>query len=143
MSDLGPDFEPAAVLLQNLPYGVHLVDRHGILRWLNDRELRDLGYKPEQVLGQPIANLHVDPPVIEKIFALLEGGAEILSYPARLRAADGTIVYALINSNVCRDENGGFRHTRCLTRLVSQVVYEFHLSMLEGDSCRAKNASRR
>lgn len=115
-------FEDWQNFLNNASLGVHLVDAEGKILWANDPELRLIGYAPEEYFNRDIADFHVDKDVIEQILSILSGGGMLVSYPARLRAKDGSIKHVLINSNVFTND-GKFEHTRCFTSLISETVY--------------------
>lgn len=105
--------------VENAVVGLHWVGPDGIIIWANRAEMDMLGYSREEYIGHHIAEFHFDPPVIEDILQRLNNGAEIHGYEARLRCKDGSIKYALIDSNVYR-ENGQFIHTRCFTRDITE-----------------------
>lgn len=98
--------------------GLHWVDSVGIVKWANQHELSFLGYAASEYIGQSITKFHADPPVISDILSKLGSNEELVGYPARLIAKDGSIKDVLINSSVYW-EDGKFIHTRCFTRDVS------------------------
>jgi hypothetical protein len=114
--------EPGYELLKNAAIGTHLVGPDGTVLWANECELSALGYDPADYFGKSITEFHMDADVIEHILDTLSGGGELNAYPARLKAADGSIVYVLINSNVYT-ECAEFAHTRCFTMRVNEDVY--------------------
>jgi PAS domain S-box-containing protein len=115
-------FEKWDEFLEHASLGVHLVDAGGTIQWANETELTFLGYTREEYFGKSIAEFHVDPDVIRCILNLLTDNKSLHTYPARLRAKDGTTKHVLINSNVFR-RNGEFVHTRCFTTAISEGVY--------------------
>jgi hypothetical protein len=121
IADLEP--EPGYDLLNNAAIGVHLVGPDGIILWANECELATLGYEPGHYFGKSITEFHMDTDVIGHILATLTRGEKLSAYPARLKAADGSTVYVLINSNVFTGD-GSFAHTRCFTMQVSERVYQ-------------------
>ena len=104
--------------LDHAAEGLHWVGPDGTILWANQTELDLLGYTRDEYVGHPIAEFHVDAPVIEDILARLTRGETLLNYEARLRHSDGSIRHVLINSNV-RWRDGEFVHTRCFTRDVT------------------------
>ncbi len=98
---------------------LHWVGADGTIIWANQAELDMLGYTAEEYIGQPIAQFHVDAPVIDDILTRLCRGDKLREYEARLRAKDGSIRYAVIDSSVLF-ENGKFIHTRCFTRDITE-----------------------
>ena len=94
---------------------LHFVGPDGTVEWANQAELDLLGYTAEEYIGQHIAKFHVDAPIIEDILARLCRGERLVGYEARLRAKDGSVRHAVIDSSVLFEE-GKFVHTRCFTR---------------------------
>ncbi|WP_431145549.1 PAS domain-containing sensor histidine kinase [Pseudomonas alvandae] len=106
-ADLEDFFENSAV-------GLHIVSGDGIILRANKAELALLGYSADEYIGRPIADFHVDEPVIGDILGKLSSGECLESYPARLKAKDGSIKYVTITSNG-RFEDGKLFNTRCFT----------------------------
>ena len=108
-----------ADFFDNATVGLHWVGADGTILRANRAELAMLGYSREEYVGRPIADFHADADVICDILGRLQAGEELHEYPARLRCKDGSIKDVLIDSNVMfRD--GGFVHTRCFTRDVTE-----------------------
>ncbi|WLH15106.1 PAS domain S-box protein [Pseudomonas hefeiensis] len=105
------DFED---FFDNGAVGLHIVSGEGIILRANKAELSLLGYSAEEYIGRPITEFHVDESVIGDILNKLGSGKSLDSYPARLRAKDGTIKHVAITSNG-RIEDGKLFHTRCFT----------------------------
>lgn len=112
-SDLEDFFENSAV-------GLHIVSGDGIILRANKAELALLGYCADEYIGRHINEFHVDDPVINDILNKLGSGDCLNSYPARLRAKDGSIKHVVITSNG-RFEDGKFFNTRCFTIDVTRV----------------------
>jgi signal transduction histidine kinase len=53
---------------------------------------------------------------IQEVISQLSCGKAVDSVPIKFRAKNGYPVYFLIDSNVCWDETGAFKHTRCFVR---------------------------
>lgn len=107
MSDLEDFFENAAV-------GLHIVDENGFIVRANKAELAMLGYRREEYIGRHISAFHMDPSVIAEILSRLGRGEDISRFPARLRAADGSVRHGLITSNG-HFKDGQFNTSRCVT----------------------------
>lgn len=105
--DLEDFFENSAV-------GLHIVSGEGIILRANKAELTLLGYSADEYIGRHITEFHVDEPVIGDILTKLGSGDCLESYPARLRAKDGSIKHVMITSNG-RFEDGKLFNTRCFT----------------------------
>jgi PAS domain S-box-containing protein len=106
-ADLEDFFENSAV-------GLHIVSGEGIILRANKAELALLGYPAQEYIGRHITEFHVDEPVIGDILTKLGSGDCLESYPARLRAKDGSIKHVTITSNG-RFEDGKLFNTRCFT----------------------------
>jgi PAS domain S-box-containing protein len=104
--------------------GLHAVDGSGTILWANDTELRLLGYSPEEYIGRSIGDVHVDQDVVQDILGRLTRDETVNAYPARLRAKDGSIKYVMINSNVYRQRNGEFEHSRCFTTGIDEATWK-------------------
>ncbi|HUQ38423.1 MAG TPA: PAS domain S-box protein [Aestuariivirga sp.] len=105
--DLEDFFENAAV-------GLHIVDQNGLIVRANKAELAMLGYRAEEYIGRHISAFHMDPEVIADVLARLGRGEELIRFPARLRAADGSVRHGLVTSNG-QFRDGKFVSTRCVT----------------------------
>jgi len=105
--------------VENAAIGLHWVGADGTILWANKAELDLLGYSPEEYIGHPIAEFHVDAATIQDILNRLSSNETLHEYEARIRCKDGSIRNVLINSNVMW-EDGQFRHTRCFTRDVTE-----------------------
>ncbi|WP_437531912.1 PAS domain-containing protein [Sorangium sp. So ce726] len=122
-------------VLDNASLGVHLVDANGKILWANKLELELLGYAREEYINRHVTDFHVDKDVIDQILCSLAGTGKLASYPARLRAKDGSMKHVLINSNVFK-RDGQFVHTRCFTSCISETVYE----QLKSEMLRGRRA---
>jgi PAS domain S-box-containing protein len=119
--------------VENATIGMHWVAADGQILWANQAELDLLGYTREEYISHPIAEFHAESEVIDDILCRLTNNEILQSYPARLRAKDGSIRDVLINSNVYW-ENGEFIHTRCFTRdVTNQVNAEQDRQRTEGE----------
>ncbi|HEY2744871.1 MAG TPA: MEDS domain-containing protein, partial [Polyangia bacterium] len=105
--------------VENAVYGLHWVDRDGIIRWANKSEMELLGYSRDEYIGHHISEFHADPEVIVDILKRLTSDETLHDYEARLRCKDGSTRHVQISSNVYwRD--GEFVHTRCFTRDITE-----------------------
>ncbi|MDB6130912.1 MAG: regulator protein, partial [Verrucomicrobiales bacterium] len=94
--------------------GLHWVGPDGIIQWANPAELEMLGYSKEEYEGHHIAEFHADREIIDDILRRLAAGEKIEKYEAKLKAKDGSLRDAVINSCVLWDD-GKFIHTQCFT----------------------------
>ena len=105
---------------ENAPLPLRRVGPDGTILWANQAELDMLGYNRAEYIGHPVAEFHVDPPVIEELLRRLAQGEAVHDFEARLRCKDGSIKNVIISSNVRRD-HGKFVHTRCFTRDITDL----------------------
>jgi hypothetical protein len=97
---------------------LHIVNKDAIILWASDKEMKSLGYEPNDYIGETIINFHIDRIVIDDILEQLLDGCELTNYPARLKAKNGEEKHFLINS--CGFFQGGeFSQTRCFSRDVT------------------------
>ena len=98
--------------------GLHWASPDGIIQRANRAELEMLGYSESEYVGHHVAEFHVDQEQIAAILDRLRRGEDVRDQEVRLRAKDGSIRHAVIDSNG-RWEEGRFVHSRCFTRDVT------------------------
>ena len=91
MSALHHEGDELDDFFENAAVGLHLVSGNGTILRANRAELQMLGYAAEEYVGRNIAEFHADPGTIQDILSRLSSGDQLLEYPARLRAKDGSI----------------------------------------------------
>jgi len=104
---------------ENATIALHWVGPDGRVLRVNRAELEMLGYTRDEYLGHHISEFHADREVINDILVRLSCGEELHDYEARLRCKNGAIRHVLISSNV-HWEDGKFRHTRCVTKDITE-----------------------
>ena len=92
--------------------------------WVNETELKSLGYSQDEYVGKFIGDFHLDEEVVNDILGRLVRFETVNTYPARMRRKDGTTAFVMINSNVYKDKWGGFEHTRYFTTSVDEKVWK-------------------
>lgn len=117
-------FEDLDNYLNNHSVCMHTVDGNGTVTWVNETELKALGYSPDEYVGKFIGDFHMDDDVVNDILGRLTRFETVNTYPARMKKKDGSVAYVMINSNVYKDKWGGFEHTRCFTTSVDETVYQ-------------------
>lgn len=108
-----------ADIFENAPVGLHWVDADGTVLRVNQAELDLLGYRREEVVGKPIAQLHVDRAAVGALLESFRRGDVLRGYPAQLRCKDGSVRDVLINSSTLF-EHGTFVHARCFIHDVTE-----------------------
>ena len=117
-ADLSLDLED---FFENGTVGLHFVGADGTILRANRADYEPLGYSAEEYIGQSITRFHADDDVIADILGRLTAGEKLDSYPARLKAKDGSIRHVLISSSVCF-QDGEFQNTRCFTLDVTEKL---------------------
>jgi PAS domain S-box-containing protein len=112
--------EPFEDFVENASIGIHLVAGDGTILWANTADYAPLGYTEAQYVGHDIRDFHASQDTITAMLAILGSGGELVNYPAKLVASNGTIVYVSIRSKF----NFTHGHTRCFTSVISRPVWE-------------------
>ena len=68
---------------------MHTVDEKGIVTWVNETELKSLGYSEDEYVGKFIGDFHLDEEVVNDILGRLLRFETVNTYPARLKRKDG------------------------------------------------------
>src|SRR5271154_1246450 len=108
-----------ADILENAVEGVQQVGPDQTILWSNKALLKLLGYAPQEYIGHPLGDFHVQQHVFEEFWAKLMRRQDIYDFPTELRCKDGSVRQVVINSNGLW-ENGKFVHTRCFIRDVTE-----------------------
>ena len=94
-------------IVDNMIDTFYRTDADGRLVLASPSALDLLGWTPEELLGQRLADLYVDPQGREAFLEKLRVGAgRVIAYEAALRRKDGTEVWIETSSHYYRDENG-------------------------------------
>lgn len=86
--------------LDNTSVGIHWVNEKEIIVYVNNAQLKMLGYTAEEYLGHKISEFQVDQPVIEDTISKLKSPEQLDNYEARLRCKDGSVREVSVISNV-------------------------------------------
>ncbi|KAB2964120.1 PAS domain-containing protein [Zoogloea sp.] len=105
-------------LYQQAPCGYHSLDKHGIVRRINETELRWLGYERSEVLGKPITDFMA--PASVELFrsrypAFLADGY-IGDLEIEFVRKDGALLPGLVAATAEYDERGDFLLTRSVVQ---------------------------
>lgn len=102
-------------LYQNAPCGYHSIDADGIVRRINDTELRWLGYAREEVVGRMYLGDLLDEASRERFpenFARFRRDGRIDDYEIVFLRKDGTPLPAMVSATAIYDAQGEFVATR-------------------------------
>jgi PAS domain S-box-containing protein len=109
-------------LFDNAIIAVHLVSADGTILRVNAKELQMLGYSLDEFIGQNISEFHADQAAVNDMLERLSRNEQLVQYPARMRAKDGSIRHVLVSSNA-RFRDGEFVNTRCFTVDVTERLH--------------------
>jgi PAS domain S-box-containing protein len=109
------------LLLDRSTLGLRFVDPRGRILWANDAELALAGRRREDYVGHELSEFFAEPATAADLLDRLEREETVAGYPARLRAADGSVREVLIDgSGLFRD--GRLVHSRCFTRDITPLL---------------------
>ncbi len=104
--------------IENALIGMHWVDIHGNLVWVNQAELDMFGYDRSEYIGQPLLNFHVDRAKIADILRRVANDQSIKGCEAQVWRKDGSICDVSIDAQAFF-KDGKFIHARCFTRNIT------------------------
>jgi PAS domain S-box-containing protein len=108
-----------SVLLETAAMGLHRIDQDGMILWVNDAELRFLGYARDEFVGHHISEFHIDKSVIANILGRIQHGERLHNVEAQMRCRDGSIKTVLIDSGVMWEE-GRVMNAQCFIRDITE-----------------------
>ncbi|MBE0425063.1 MAG: PAS domain S-box protein [Nitrospirae bacterium] len=106
-------------LYQNAPDGYHSLGPDGAILEVNDKWLRMLRYKKEEVVGKmKLTDLLTenDQKIFRETFSALKEKGYIENIDYFLKRKDGTLLPVLINATAIYDENRNFLKSRAIVR---------------------------
>jgi PAS domain S-box-containing protein len=101
--------------IENALIGMHWVDLHGNIVWVNQAELDMFGYDRSAYIGQPLINFHVDRAKIADLLSRVSHDESIKNCEAQVYRKDGSICDVSIDAHAFF-KDGKFIHARCFTR---------------------------
>jgi PAS domain S-box-containing protein len=119
--------------IENALIGMHWVDIHGDIVWVNQAELDMFGYDRSAYIGQPLINFHVDRSKIVDILQRVAHNESIKNCEAQVYRKDGSICDVSIDVHAFF-KDGQFIHARCFTRDIThqkQAEESVHQSELK------------
>ena len=98
-------------LVEANPYGIHEIDKSGVITYTNPAYQKMLGYSKEELLGRSIIDL-LDPTsrqdeLREYLSAMLKGQQQPAIYSQKSRTKDGSVIDTEVCWNHIRDNKGG------------------------------------
>lgn len=101
-------------LYDNAPCGYHSVDENGIIRRINQTELRWLGYTEEEVIGKPITELFTpgSQRKFQESFPLFKERGYVYDLENEMVRKDGTVMNVLLSATALKDPDGRYLMSR-------------------------------
>jgi PAS domain S-box-containing protein len=109
------------LLLDESTLGLRFVDPQGRILWANAAELALAGRSHDDYVGHQLAEFFAEPEAATDLLARLARKETVAGYPARLRAADGSVKDVLMDGSALF-QAGRLVHTRCFTRDITPVL---------------------
>jgi PAS domain S-box-containing protein len=107
-------------IIANMQDAYYRTDRRGTLVMVSPSGVRLIGARSEdEVLNNPITAFFSDPKEGESVMATLLKEGSVTNHEVRLTKADGTIITALANSHVLKDQDGAFTGVEGIVRDVT------------------------
>jgi len=109
-------------LYDHAPLGYHEYNREGMITRVNQTDLEMLGYRAEEMIGQPIWKFNVEEDLAkEQVLAKLAGKLPPGSNLVRTyRRKDGSTLPVLIEDRLLRDERGEIIGIRCTIQDITE-----------------------
>ncbi len=104
--------------IENALIGMHWVDIHGSIVWVNQAELNMFGYDRSEYLGQPLVNFHVDRSKIADLLRRVSHNESMKNCEAQVYRKDGSICDISIDAHAFFKDDK-FIHSRFFTRDIS------------------------
>ncbi len=97
-------------LYENAPVGYLSVGVDFIIRRCNGLVCEMLGFSPDQLIGRPIFDLHMDSPTgkeqARQVFQSFRAGQEVLADELQVKCVDGSFLWAEVTLKASRDKHG-------------------------------------
>jgi len=81
-------------------------DHEGRITLISPSVHKQAGYRPEEVVGRPVAEFYADPDEYEAFRSNLKQAGMINDHVLRLKGKDGSEITASVNARILRDANG-------------------------------------
>jgi PAS domain S-box-containing protein len=96
-------------ILENIQDVYYRADKEGLLVMASPSAAGLLGYgSVDELIGKPVTNVYAEPPMREKIIALLKKNGSVSNFETPLKKKDGTIVIVSTNSHLIFDADGNY-----------------------------------
>jgi PAS domain S-box-containing protein len=102
-------------LYNNAPCGYHSLDNEGLIVWINDTELRWLGYTREEIVGKRLISDFFTPAskeIFKQNFPFFKERGRVDNLEFEIVRKDGSILPILLSGTAVKDEQGRFLFSR-------------------------------
>ncbi len=100
--------------LNEAPIGLQWLSSTGHVLWSNRTQQELLEYSAEELLGKHITDFSTDDSAILKAnFQMLQEGGILKGHCSDWKTKSGAIRHVVLNSNVHRNTDGSWKHSRC------------------------------
>jgi PAS domain S-box-containing protein len=106
-------------ILDTAAVGLSRVDPEGVILWANDAELEMLGYSRDRYVGHHVGEFHADAEEVADVLACLRRRENLEDHQARVRTADGSVAWILIDATVVVEDDRVV-HSQWFTRDITE-----------------------
>jgi len=107
-------------LFENLYDVYYRTDDKGIIILFSPSVEKYFGYTPDELIGQNIKILYVNPLERDGLLALLIQDGFVNNFEVQLKRKDNSVIWVSTNAKVIKDENGNFIGVEGITRDVTE-----------------------
>jgi len=107
-------------LFENLYDVYYRTDAKGLITLLSPSIERYFGYTPDELIGQNIKDVYVNPQRREEFLSLLLKDGYVDNFEAQLKRKDNSVIWVSTNAKIIKDEKSDFRSVEGITRDVSE-----------------------
>lgn len=85
----------------------YVTNQVGEVVFISKASYDHLGYKPEEMIGQPLSNFYADPSTRDEVIGLLLASpGQVVNVESKMRCKDGSIVWASTDARLILDKDG-------------------------------------
>jgi len=106
-------------LFENLYDIYYSTDNKGIITLLSPSAERFFGYTPDELIGQNIKNLYVNPQRREEFLSSLFKDGYVNDFEAQLKHKNNSVIWVSTNAKILKDEEGNFIGVEGISRDVT------------------------
>jgi PAS domain S-box-containing protein len=107
-------------LFENLYDVYYRTDDNGIITLLSPSVERYLGYTPDELTGENIKNLYVNPNRREEFLSLVVKNGHVEDFQAQLKRKDNSVIWVSSNAKILKDNEGNIIGVEGISRDVTE-----------------------